>query len=64
VVPAVLGALQDQLGPVEFRAVVAGFNGRAQAAVRHAGFAATGRVENDNGTYLVFVRPPRGAAPA
>jgi [ribosomal protein S18]-alanine N-acetyltransferase len=56
VVPAVLDALQDRLGPVAFRAVVAEFNGRAQAAVTRAGFAPAGRHENQNGAYLLFVR--------
>jgi RimJ/RimL family protein N-acetyltransferase len=61
IVPAVLAALQERLGPVAFRAVVAEFNGRAQAAATRAGFAPAGRHENENGAYLLFVRWLPGA---
>jgi LacI family transcriptional regulator len=58
VVPAVLTALEQLLGTrVAFRATVAEWNGRAQAAVTRADFRPAGRHVNDNGAYLLFVRP-------
>jgi GNAT superfamily N-acetyltransferase len=57
-VPAVLAALGPGLGArVAFRAAVAEWNGRARAAVARAGFEPAGRHVNDNGAYLLFVRP-------
>jgi ribosomal-protein-alanine N-acetyltransferase len=53
---ATLAALEQCLGSDSFRSVVASWNQRAQRAAEHAGFRATGRHENERGSYIVFAR--------
>ncbi len=57
--PEIIAAVERQLETVSFRAVVAGWNKRAQRAAEHAGFKAVGEHENDRGTYVVFARQAR-----
>lgn len=54
--PQVLDAVALSLKPAVLRAVVASWNQRAQRATESAGFRKVGIHENDNGTYLVYLR--------
>ena len=58
--PAILMALDRRLGRVTFRALIKGWNHRAQRAAVHAGFRAGGTHENSAGGWVLLVRQPAG----
>jgi ribosomal-protein-alanine N-acetyltransferase len=55
--PALMAALERQLGTVSFRAVIKAWNTRALRAAEHAGFTVSGQLENEAGAWMLLTRP-------